>query len=53
MIRDLLQNFFQVPNKYQIQSYNHCFLIIKSNIWAKFESGLSDDEWIALIQHEL
>lgn len=25
MIRDLLQNFFQVPNKYQIQSYNHFF----------------------------
>lgn len=53
MIRDLLQNFFQVPNKYQIQSYNHCFLIIKSNIWAKLESDLPDDERIALIQHEL
>ena len=53
MIRDLLQNFFQVPNKYQIQNNNHCFLLIKRNFWAKLESDLRDDERIALIQREL
>lgn len=53
MIRDLLQNFFQVPNKYQIQSYNHFFFDNQKQHWTKLESDLPDVERIALIQHEL